>query len=86
VQGPGKEIKSSFVPDTTPIVFVLDEDSAIRESLETLIEDGGWRYEAFSSASDFLAFPRVLVPSCLVLGTSHLGLGTLDLQKTLLYG
>ena len=76
-----KEFKPSIVADTTPIVFVLDEDPAIRESVEPLIEDAGWRYEAFASASDFLAFPQAVVPSCLVLGASRLGLRALDLQK-----
>src|SRR5215470_13641615 len=76
-----KEFKPLIVADTTPIVFVLDEDQAIRESVEPLIEDAGWRYEAFASASDFLAFPQAVVPSCLVLGASRLGLRALDLQK-----
>ena len=64
-----------------PIVFVVDDDISVRESLELLIRSVGWRAEAFASAQEFLARPRVLVPSCLVLDVSLPGLNGLDLQK-----
>jgi FixJ family two-component response regulator len=66
---------------TTPIVFVVDDDISVRESLEMLIRCGGWQPEIFDSAQEFLAHPRVSVPSCLVLDVSLPGLNGLDLQK-----
>jgi FixJ family two-component response regulator len=65
----------------TPIVFVVDDDISVRESLESLIQTEGWRAETFASAQEFLARPRVVVPSCLVLDLSLPGLTGLDLQK-----
>ncbi|HKN72652.1 MAG TPA: response regulator [Terriglobales bacterium] len=65
----------------TPIVFVVDDDVSVRESLELLIRCQDWRPETFSSAQEFLDYPRALVPSCLVLDVSLPGLNGLDLQK-----
>jgi FixJ family two-component response regulator len=67
--------------DTTAIVFVVDDDISVRESLELLIRNAGWKPETFVSAQDFLSRPRVLVPSCLVLDVNLPGLNGLDLQK-----
>jgi FixJ family two-component response regulator len=64
-----------------PIVFVVDDDISVRESLELLIRCAGWQPETFASAQEFLARARVLVPSCLVLDVSLPGLNGLDLQK-----
>src|SRR5271166_2418309 len=65
----------------TPIVFVVDDDVSVRESLELLIRSVGWLPATFESAQEFLASPRALVPSCLVLDVSLPGLNGLDLQK-----
>jgi FixJ family two-component response regulator len=65
----------------TPIVFVVDDDISVRESLELLIRCAGWQPETFASAQEFLAHPRALVPSCLVLDVSLPGLNGLELQK-----
>ena len=64
-----------------PIVFVIDDDVSVRESLEVLIRYEGWQPETFASAQEFLARPRALVPSCLVLDVSLPGFNGLDLQK-----
>jgi FixJ family two-component response regulator len=64
-----------------PIVFVVDDDISVRESLELLIRDAGWQPETFESAPEFLSHPPVLVPSCLVLDVTLPGLSGLDLQK-----
>ena len=64
-----------------PIVFVVDDDISVRESLELLIGSAGWRPETCASAQEFLARPRALVPSCLVLDVSLPGLNGLDLQR-----
>jgi len=66
---------------STPIVFVVDDDVSVRESLELLIRCAGWRAETFASAQEFLARPRVNAPSCLVLDVSLPDLNGLDLQK-----
>jgi len=65
----------------TPIVFVVDDDISVRESLELLIRCAGWQPEIFASAQEFLDRPRVSVPSCLVLDVSLPGLNGLELQK-----
>jgi FixJ family two-component response regulator len=65
----------------TPIVFVVDDDVSVRESLELLIRNAGWQPETFESAQQFLSRPRALVPSCLVLDVTLPGLNGLDLQK-----
>ena len=64
----------------TPIVFVVDDDVSVRESLELLIQTAGWQPKTFESAQDFLSRPRVQVPSCLVLDVGLPGLNGLDLQ------
>ena len=64
-----------------PIVFVVDDDISVRESLELLIRCEGWQPETFSCGQEFLTRPRVLVPSCLVLDFSLPGLNGLELQK-----
>jgi FixJ family two-component response regulator len=66
--------------DVTPIVFVVDDDISVRESLELLIRFAGWQPETFASAHDFLARPRATVPNCLVLDVSLPGLNGLELQ------
>lgn len=64
----------------TPIVFVVDDDVSVRESLELLIRCAGWQPELFASAKAFLSRPRVLVPSCLVLDVTLPDLNGFDLQ------
>jgi FixJ family two-component response regulator len=69
------------MPHAAPIVFVVDDDVSVRESLELLIRCEGWEPQTFASALEFLACPRALVPSCLVLDISLPGLDGLELQK-----
>ncbi len=64
-----------------PVVFVVDDDISVRESLELLLRFAGWQVELFASAQDFLARPRPQVPSCLVLDVNLPGLNGLDLQQ-----
>jgi FixJ family two-component response regulator len=66
-----------------PIVFVVDDDVSVRESLELLIRCEGWQPELYASALEFLASPRPQpsVPSCLVLDVSMPGLSGLELQR-----
>ena len=67
--------------NSTPTVFVVDDDISVRESLEALIRFEGWQAETFGSGQDFLARPRMFSPSCLVLDVSLPDLNGLDLQK-----
>src|SRR5262245_21322723 len=76
---------SEVVPmvEVTPIVFVVDDDISVRESLELLITSAGWTPETFASAPDFLSRPRATVPCCLVLDMKIPGLNGLELQQQL---
>jgi FixJ family two-component response regulator len=71
------------MPSAIPIVFIVDDDVSVRESMELLVRDEHWRPEAFASAQEFLDHPRKSVPSCLLLDLSLPGLNGLDLQKQL---
>jgi FixJ family two-component response regulator len=53
----------------------------VRESLELLIRCEGWQPETFASAQEFLARPRALAPSCMILDVRLPGLNGLELQK-----
>jgi len=67
----------------TPVVFVVDDDVSVRESLEALIATAGWRTKTFASALDFLDTSPEANPRCLVLDVSLPGLSGLDLQERL---
>ena len=69
--------------DPRPVVYVVDDDISVRESLDLLIQTAGWRAETFASAHAFLARDRSTVPSCLVLDVSLPDLTGLDLQLQL---
>jgi FixJ family two-component response regulator len=73
--------KRSLMSPLTPIVFVVDDDESVRESLEGLIRYAGWHVETFACAQDFLARPLACVPSCLVLDVSLPDLNGLELQE-----
>jgi PleD family two-component response regulator len=72
-----------YLPCRTPrqIVFVVDDDVSVRESLELLIRCEGWRPETFASAQEFLTHPRALAPSCLVLDVSLPGFLRIPLYR-----
>ena len=65
----------------TPVVFVVDDDASVRRSLELLIDSAGWHAETFAFAQEFLSYPRVPAPSCLVLDINLPDLDGLELQK-----
>jgi len=77
----GGESKRAQDSPAPPVVFVVDDDVSVRESLDLLIRGEGWKPETFASAKEFLARPRVLAPSCLVLDVSLPDLNGLDLQN-----
>lgn len=76
-----RELGTAPMQSAAPIVFVVDDDVSVRESLELLIQNEGWQPKAFASAQAFLDCPRAVVPSCLVLDVSLPGLDGLELQK-----
>ena len=75
------EMRPSTMLPPKNIVFVVDDDISVRESLEPLIRSAGWHPELFASANAFLSHPPTAVPNCLVLDISLPGLNGLDLQK-----
>ncbi|WP_321938696.1 response regulator transcription factor [Paraburkholderia sp. J8-2] len=64
-----------------PIVFVIDDDISVRESLELLLRSAGLHAQIFACAEDFLAHPRVFAPTCLVLDVSLPQVNGLELQQ-----
>ena len=73
--------KLSPAPEVSPLVFIVDDDISVRESLQALISFEGWRPETFASAEEFLTRPRPTEPSCLILDVSLPQLNGLDLQR-----
>ena len=69
--------------EDTPLVFVVDDDVSVRESLEFLIRTEGWEAEVYATGQAFLARPEVVGPSCLVLDVSLPDLNGLNLQDRL---
>jgi FixJ family two-component response regulator len=74
-------LRSAAMTDSRSIVFIVDDDISVRESLEPLIRVAGWQPEVFASAQEFLSRPRTAAPSCLVLDVNLPDLNGLDLQR-----
>ena len=72
-----------FAAATVPIVYVLDDDAAVRRSLERLVRSVGLEVRSFTSAAEFLGHGRPERPSCLVVDVRMPGLSGLDLQDSL---
>jgi FixJ family two-component response regulator len=83
VRTPDSSAAALSISNAVPIVFIVDDDVSVRESLELLVRNEKWKPEMFTSAQEFLNYPRTSVPSCLVLDLSLPGLTGLDLQKQL---
>src|SRR5258705_1822520 len=81
---PGDESSPSPFSRPTPVVFGVDDDVCVRESVELLIRSAGWRAEPFASAEEFLALSRIDGPSCVVLDVTIPALSGLDLQKRII--
>jgi FixJ family two-component response regulator len=75
------QLGPATMPTASPIIFIVDDDISVRESLELLIQTEGWKPKTFASAQEFLDCPRAVVPSCLVLDVSLPDLDGLELQK-----
>jgi FixJ family two-component response regulator len=70
-------------PDSCPVVFVVDDDSRVRDALSSLLASLGLRVAAFGSASEFLHAPKPDAPACLVLDLELPDVSGLDLQQEL---
>ena len=80
-QAAGHQLGLPKIPNSTAIVFVVDEDISVRTSLELLIRSEGWQPETFASVREFLAWPRPLVPNCLILAISQRGVNGIEVQQ-----
>jgi len=67
-----------------PVVYVVDDDISVRESLELLIRCNGWRAETFETGEEFLSRPPVFAPNCLLLDHKLPNISGLALQKRLI--
>jgi FixJ family two-component response regulator len=76
-------VEAISLADVKGVVFVVDDDVSVRESLELLLTSTGWQPRVFESAQKFLEHPRPTLPSCLVLDVTMPGLNGLELQKQL---
>jgi FixJ family two-component response regulator len=74
-------IKPHSMADITPLVYIVDDDISVRESIDALVEQAGWRSETFSSAQDFLGRPRARRPCCLILDIGLPDLDGLEVQR-----
>lgn len=77
------EMRASSTRGGSCVVFIVDDDVSVRDSLELLIANAGWQPKLFASAREFLACTRPSTPSCLVLDLSLPDLSGLELQKRL---
>src|SRR5262249_31719332 len=75
--------RSTGAMDMSETIFFVDDDACVRDSLEQLAGSAGWRMETFASASEFLARPRSLSPSCLVLDVGLPDASGLEMQRRL---
>jgi FixJ family two-component response regulator len=76
-----RALGASILSDVTPIVFVVDDDVSVRESLQRMIRCEDWQPRAFASVEEFFARPPAVVPNCLILDVSLAGLDGLSAQR-----
>src|SRR6201981_2222345 len=72
-----------MTPAGTATVFVIDDDAAVRASIEGLLKSASLRSESFETAEEFLRAKRPDGPSCLVLDVRLPGINGLDFQHQL---
>jgi FixJ family two-component response regulator len=78
---PSYDLNSQKVPNSAPVVFVIDDDAYVQESLEPLICSQGWIVQTFESAQELLARPRPVVPNCLILAYTPSCSSSIEVQK-----
>lgn len=79
----GQKLDSRSNSKSTPTVFFISNDNSEQESLQSLVAREGWQLETLESAGEFLARPRPLVPSCLILALTLPDSNSLEVQKQL---
>lgn len=77
----GKSVRGSSAEPTTPIVYVIDSEPGVRNSLQALIRREGWASQTAASAEEFLVGPPLMRPSCLVAEMKLPGMSGLELQR-----
>jgi FixJ family two-component response regulator len=77
------EVRLTCMANTKPVVYIVDDDISIRESLEAMVAESGFRAEVFGSAEEFLLHTRSSAPSCLILDVNLPQLNGLELQRRL---
>ena len=77
-------VRSSSKSLEAPIVFIVDGDASVREALDALVRSAGWQPRTACSAEEFLARPRAMTPSSLLVELNLPGLSGLELQKLVL--
>ena len=75
--------RTSFMSDTKPVVYVVDDDVSVRESVQAMVAEAGFKPEAFASAEEFLRHTRQPLPGCLILDVSLPDLNGLELQRAM---
>lgn len=78
---PVSTLPGAPMPQPRGVVFVVDDDVSVRESVDLLIRWAGWNVEVFATAEAFLSHPKVDAPSCLILDVELPNLSGLDLQR-----
>jgi FixJ family two-component response regulator len=73
-------------PEPKPVVYVVDDDVSLRESLQAMVAESGFHPEVFASAEEFLRHSRQLLPGCLILDVSLPDLNGLEVQKLMSAG
>jgi len=68
-------------PDPKPVVYVVDDDVSLRESLQAMVAESGFHPEVFASAEEFLRHSRQPLPGCLILDVSLPDLNGLEVQR-----
>jgi FixJ family two-component response regulator len=76
-----RQVGLPAIPNISPIVFVVDDDLRVRDSLELVIRRNGWQPETLESAQEFFVRPRPVVPSCLILALFRTDITGLEVQK-----
>jgi FixJ family two-component response regulator len=71
------------MPDTRPLISVVDDDESVRESLPDLLNEFGYSVRAFSSPLEFLASDALEQTRCLILDVAMPGMTGIELQAEL---